>query len=162
VGIAFAIPIMPKRARLMDSPKEPALTADPREGRRALELILHERRRLLEGAIATRSATPDLLEAAQELEEEEVWLMILGQSHQLQLQVDEAMRLLVEGRYGQCIVCGQPIPLSRLRVLPFALRCLPCQEKHETRGNPLQPQAPQWGRIPWEEWGEESEGPDES
>lgn len=147
------------RARRMHSLKEPLAPADAQERRRALEFILRERRRLLGLAFTVRDVSPDPLDVARETEEEQVWLAVLDQSREFQVQIDEAMHLLAEGRYGRCIECGKPIPPARLRALPFALRCLPCQERYETWKNPVNPQAHLWGKILWDE---ESEGPDES
>ncbi len=119
------------RTRRTPSLKEATPPAAAQERRRALEFILRERRRLLEGAFAIREVSPDPVDVAREIEEEQVWLAVLDQSRESQVQVDEAMRLLAEGRYGRCIDCGQAIPAGRLRALPFALRCLPCQERRE-------------------------------
>ncbi len=52
--------------------------------------------------------------------------------HQLQLKVvEEALRKLDEGIYGICEDCGESIPTGRLNVMPFALRCVECQENSE-------------------------------
>jgi RNA polymerase-binding transcription factor DksA len=146
------------RARRMHSRKEPYAPADAQERRRALELMLRERRSLARGAVMVQDMNPDPVDVASDLEEEQVWLTVLDQSREIQRQVEEAMRLLAEGRYGQCLDCGEPIPLPRLRALPFALRCLLCQQRHEARGYPMHSQAPQCDRIHWEE---ELDDPDE-
>ena len=39
---------------------------------------------------------------------------------------------LVEGSYGNCVDCGQAIPIERLMVQPTALRCIGCQNAWET------------------------------
>ncbi|HEU4684776.1 MAG TPA: TraR/DksA family transcriptional regulator [Nitrospira sp.] len=46
-------------------------------------------------------------------------------------QLDEALRRLEEGRYGICEECGAQIGEARLRAVPFARRCIACQEKAE-------------------------------
>ena len=52
--------------------------------------------------------------------------------HQSQLKdIDEAIRKIEEGTYGICDDCEGDIPLGRLNAMPFALRCVDCQEKHE-------------------------------
>jgi DnaK suppressor protein len=102
------------------------------ERRRALQRILEHQRRLVAVAPAGRPVGPDLLEAAQEQEGEMVWLAIMDQSRDIQIQVEEAWRRLTEGEYGRCADCDGPIPMARLRALPFALRCLTCQERYET------------------------------
>lgn len=45
----------------------------------------------------------------------------------------EALARLDDGTYGTCGDCGEAIPAARLRALPFALRCLHCQEAEEAR-----------------------------
>jgi DnaK suppressor protein len=102
-----------------------------RERRRKLERILRERRRLTEEAPAARPIGPDPIDVAREQEEEMVWLAVLDRSYDLQVQVDEAMGRLARGEYGLCMDCGTPIGMRRLRALPFALRCLRCQERAE-------------------------------
>jgi DnaK suppressor protein len=47
--------------------------------------------------------------------------------------IDEAIARLHLGRYGLCSVCAGPIPTARLKAVPFATRCVPCQEGHESR-----------------------------
>lgn len=44
-------------------------------------------------------------------------------------QVDDAIARLDAGTYGFCASCGNPIPLERLEVRPFAAFCVPCAER---------------------------------
>ena len=56
-------------------------------------------------------------------------------------QIEKALQQLREGRYGQCDVCEQKIPIARLSVLPFAPYCIDCQRHLESargRGVDLQ------------------------
>ena len=46
-------------------------------------------------------------------------------------RIDRALARLDEGRYGICDDCGADIAESRLRALPFAERCRPCEERRE-------------------------------
>ena len=57
------------------------------------------------------------------------------------MQIDAAVRRIDERKYGQCIDCGQEIPLERLRALPFTLRCQEDEEQRERslRGNVPRP-----------------------
>lgn len=48
-------------------------------------------------------------------------------------EVDEALKRIVDGTYGICIDCGQPIPDKRLEALPASARCIECQSKSERR-----------------------------
>ncbi len=57
------------------------------------------------------------------------------------MQIDAALGRLDEGEYGECIECGQEIPIERLRALPFTLRCQEDEEERERsiRGNAPRP-----------------------
>jgi len=45
--------------------------------------------------------------------------------------VESALKRVDEGVYGLCDTCTKPIPLARLKVLPFAKLCVPCQQGEE-------------------------------
>jgi len=45
--------------------------------------------------------------------------------------IDEALRRIAAGTYGQCNDCGIDIPTARLHASPTALRCTTCQDRHE-------------------------------
>jgi RNA polymerase-binding transcription factor len=47
-------------------------------------------------------------------------------------RIDEAIARLEAGLYGNCFACGEEIARSRLRALPFAVRCRDCEELDET------------------------------
>jgi RNA polymerase-binding transcription factor DksA len=51
---------------------------------------------------------------------------LLTAARQRLADIDEALRLVDEGRYGQCEVCGQPIAAERLAVRPTARTCVGC------------------------------------
>ena len=46
-------------------------------------------------------------------------------------QIDAALKRIEEGRYGLCAVDGRPIPLERLRAVPWATLCIDDQRKQE-------------------------------
>ena len=46
-------------------------------------------------------------------------------------RIDAALRRLEAGTYGVCGDCDQPIAAERLRALPFAAGCRPCEEARE-------------------------------
>jgi DnaK suppressor protein len=53
-------------------------------------------------------------------------------THRENLQkIDEALRKLEEGTYGICEDCGEEISEERLKIMPFAIYCIDCQEKRE-------------------------------
>lgn len=46
-------------------------------------------------------------------------------------QVEEALRLIDKGQYGQCMGCGCDIPTKRLLAVPLATCCVDCQEDND-------------------------------
>ena len=122
---------MAKRASIVGQSGRPWPRADGGGRRQVLETLLGERRRTPQEPPAARAAGADPIDAAQEREEEMVHLAVLDRTREIQTQVDEALHRLAGGRYGLCADCGEPIQSARLRALPFAVRCLPCQERIE-------------------------------
>ena len=47
-------------------------------------------------------------------------------------EIDRALADIDAGRYGICRECGEEIPKARLKILPFATRCVGCQGRLET------------------------------
>jgi RNA polymerase-binding protein DksA len=43
--------------------------------------------------------------------------------------IDEALARMARGEYGRCEVCGEPVPVERLRAMPTAKRCVPCASR---------------------------------
>ncbi|HUF49368.1 MAG TPA: TraR/DksA C4-type zinc finger protein [Longimicrobiales bacterium] len=41
-------------------------------------------------------------------------------------QINEALKRIDDGTYGQCVVCGSPIAYERLLVFPEAPNCVAC------------------------------------
>lgn len=47
------------------------------------------------------------------------------------LLIEEALQRMADGTYGRCLLCGEPIPLERLRLIPWARYGAGVQEKIE-------------------------------
>jgi DnaK suppressor protein len=47
------------------------------------------------------------------------------------VKIEQALRRLEAGTYGNCSECAQQIPTARLQALPFAVRCAPCEGARE-------------------------------
>jgi DnaK suppressor protein len=53
--------------------------------------------------------------------------------------IEDALRRIVEGTYGICTECGQPIGYPRMQALPTAKLCIACQERMEHRPGAMSP-----------------------
>jgi DnaK suppressor protein len=49
-------------------------------------------------------------------------------------QIERAIEMMREGRYGRCEICDQAIPIERLKALPFSHLCVTCQRTQEQLG----------------------------
>ncbi len=104
------------------------LDAERDEILRKVRLAIHEGRE--EGAIESAEVQDiaEVSEADTQSELEFTWLQMQGETLE---RITEALECLDDGRYGICAKCGDEIRVDRLRVLPFATRCLECERKHE-------------------------------
>ena len=48
-------------------------------------------------------------------------------------RIDSAIEKIDTGTYGSCELCSKRITVARLKVVPYAELCMPCQEKQEKR-----------------------------
>lgn len=44
-------------------------------------------------------------------------------------EIDAAFARLDDGTYGKCEDCGKPVPEGRLEIIPYARRCVKCQQR---------------------------------
>jgi RNA polymerase-binding transcription factor len=81
----------------------------------------------------TGGRSADSQEQAQELENAEV-VDALGNEARLELnRIAKALDQIKNGAYGECIDCGEEIPMARLEAYPFADRCIRCATAEEAR-----------------------------
>jgi RNA polymerase-binding transcription factor DksA len=45
--------------------------------------------------------------------------------------VNQALERMEQGRFGQCVECGEPISKPRLQAIPYAQHCIRCARKLE-------------------------------
>ena len=60
--------------------------------------------------------------------ERELIVEKLNRNADLLHQVADALDRIAAEEYGACLECGEPISAKRLAALPWAARCLSCQE----------------------------------
>lgn len=109
-----------------------------------LRRILEDRRQTLRrevsgglrGVRAEHEARPlgsqDAGEVADADIQDEIQFALLEMKAETLSKVDDALARLEQGRYGLCHACGSEIAGARLRALPFAVRCKPCEAARET------------------------------
>jgi DnaK suppressor protein len=63
--------------------------------------------------------------------QEDIELALIQIKYETIERIDAALGRLEAGQYGQCVECGADISEARLRALPFAVRCVECEETRE-------------------------------
>ncbi|TWC31751.1 TraR/DksA family transcriptional regulator [Pseudomonas sp. SJZ079] len=81
-----------------------------------------------------RSHSPDFAEQALQRQNDEVLEALLAEAEAGMRKVGLAKLRLVEGTYGDCLRCGEPIEPARLQVLPASEYCLRCAEQAGVSG----------------------------
>jgi len=111
-----------------------------------LKAILEERRREIMSEVQGRmrgvraeganNVVQGVLDAAESSEldiQDEIEFALIQMKAETLNKIDEALRRLEEGTYGNCFECGDEISEKRLRALPFAVRCKDCEEAREVK-----------------------------
>ena len=67
--------------------------------------------------------------------ERELSTELASSEHQVFYQIEEALKRLEEGSYGDYQQCSKPISLSRLKAVPYTALCISCQRAKEQKSN---------------------------
>jgi len=77
----------------------------------------------------------DLADRATESYRKEFLYSLTDTERDLLRRLDEALTRMDEGTYEECQSCGEKIGMQRLKAIPWARRCIDCQEKEEAAGS---------------------------
>ena len=92
--------------------------------RRAVELVQVLRRR--DGIAIEKSA--DQMDEIQHASERDLAMRNVDRESSLLHEVKAALRRIHDGSFGTCIECESAISPKRLAAVPWASRCIQCQE----------------------------------
>lgn len=110
-------------------------------------LLIEERKRMQEELEQVRNRSTDMDNALPEegeggdedtadlasaMMDKEMDLSVEDEFEDILNQIDRAFQKIEEGTYGICDVSGQPIPKSRLELIPFATLTVECQAMAES------------------------------
>jgi DnaK suppressor protein len=113
------------------------------------DLLLAKKKELLEemGLISNQHIGMTMKDAAGDLSsysyhmadqgtdtmDREMAYMFASKSGRLIYHIDEALRRIEEGTYGNCHGCGKQISTARLEAVPHARLCIECKAKEEDK-----------------------------
>jgi DnaK suppressor protein len=98
-------------------------------------LLLKKRDELLASArrgpeaLAISIQTPDDVEFAIKTAEQDMTAATAELRSRMLREIDNALRRVAGGTYGECEGCGEQISPNRLKAIPWARYCLSCQEE---------------------------------
>ena len=78
-------------------------------------------------------AGDDQADAGTKTFEREQEISLVNNAREVSEQSEHALGRIVDGSYGVCENCGNPIGKNRLLVFPRATLCVPCKSKQERR-----------------------------
>jgi len=124
--------------------KKKVATKAPTRRYEDLKRILEDRRREIlsevqgkirdvrtEGSSSKLNEVFDAGESSEADIQEDIEFALIQMKSETLNKINEALRRLDEGSYGNCFECGDEIAPARLRALPFAVRCKDCEEARE-------------------------------
>ena len=108
-------------------------------------------RRALEGDLSLlrelhQDKTGDALDAAADTVQDELNSQLVEVESRELSAIEEAIAKFDSGTYGDCEDCNKPIPMNRLRALPYAVECIDCRRMAES-GSPDAAAPVTWNRI---------------
>ena len=104
-----------------------------------LRLALIEKAKELRGQNALKDQiaieqTAELIDEIQRTTERELALEVLSRNWRTNTFIAEALDRIENGTYGTCLMCEKAIPERRLKALPWARNCVPCQALVDQEG----------------------------
>lgn len=78
---------------------------------------------------ANEPLSRDFEEQATEMENSEVVDFLGNFTRDEMIQIKQAIKRIDDGEYGICVECGEAVLPQRLKILPFAAKCIRCAEK---------------------------------
>ena len=92
-------------------------------------------RQVTEAELSSRErdaeATQDPADMAANAYTKELLISMSANDRRLLELIDEALKRVEAGDYGECINCGEPVQEKRLDAVPWARYCLRCQDLQE-------------------------------
>jgi DnaK suppressor protein len=108
--------------------------------RSELRQILNDRRREMQDTVQSHirdvrsdraSDVIDEIEHSDADTHGDIAFAVLQMQTETLARIDAALIRLDAGEYGSCVSCSGEISETRLRALPFAVRCTACEERRE-------------------------------
>ncbi len=88
----------------------------------------------------------DVVDAALDAAQDEISSQLAEVESRELARIEDALKRMQKGQYGECEECGCSIPMARLQALPYAATCIECQREAE-RDSSGGGYTPDWSRL---------------
>ncbi len=129
-----------RKGESQDGETTAKVTLDPELLNTIREALVFQRQQLLSVVQSTKSALAekavdlaDVSDRASGGFEDELSVGLLAIEAAQIDEIEAAIERIDEGTYGLCVDCKKPIPRKRMEVLPFAQRCVNCEDMRQRR-----------------------------
>ena len=78
-----------------------------------------------------RGVTTHMADVSSDNSRHEMELRMLTEEGNVLQLIEDAIQRLIDGEYGKCQECGEPISEGRLAIRPYAVFCVKCKSRHE-------------------------------
>ena len=78
-----------------------------------------------------RGVTTHMADVSSDNSRHEMELRLLTEEGNVLELIEGAIQRLIDGEYGKCQECGEPISEGRLAIRPYAVFCVKCKSRHE-------------------------------
>ena len=92
--------------------------------------LVRDRRRILRGntrTVTKAKGSGDIADKASDISEDLVRSSLSSNDVRTLRDIEQAMKRIEKGSYGICESCNEEISMRRLRILPYATRCIGCE-----------------------------------
>ncbi|HPS77065.1 MAG TPA: TraR/DksA family transcriptional regulator [Thermoanaerobaculaceae bacterium] len=83
------------------------------------------------GAVEGEAGVPDIADRATNAFQREFSFSVSENEGRMLKLIEEAIKRVESGIYGQCTHCGQVIEKPRIHAIPWARYCIACQEAQD-------------------------------
>ena len=95
------------------------------------EILVAYNKNMTYGKEADEEGAQDIADKASNSYTKEFLFSLSNNERDLLQLVDEALVRIDDRRFGVCVVCEDEMDRKRLEAVPWAKRCIACQEKQE-------------------------------
>jgi DnaK suppressor protein len=99
--------------------------------------------------LAAQDVVGDNVDAAVDTANDEISTQLVEIESRELIQIEHALKRIVEGVYGRCEFCGGKIAEARLNALPYTNTCIDCQRENERTGVGFRPgsESQRWDKV---------------